>query len=128
MSLGGQTIGFVVVSRGAAGFQGVKSTTRALTLVHGCRFRQLTADETPEGAADIASQTWKATCPPEAAALAAASTGELVYDGTAAPTLPSDRNAATAATVFRIDGPPAHKRDMGGSVNHVTIMAKRQAG
>lgn len=125
MTLGAQTLGFVVVTPGTAGFQGVKSSTRVLTLVHGCRFRQLSADETPEGSVDLASQMWKATCPPEAAALAATSTGELVYDGTSAPALPSDRNAAT---VFRIDGTPSHKRDMDGSAHHVTIMAKRQAG
>lgn len=126
MTLGGQTVGVVTVTTtGQAGFQGIKSRSRALALVHGCRFRQLSAAETPEGSIDVSSEVWKCTCPPEAAAILARSTGELVYDGSSSPTLPADRNAAT---VWRIEGAPSHKRDMDGSVHHVTILAKRQVG
>lgn len=120
--LGKQTVKLgVVTSTGAPGFLGIKAESRTDVTVSGCRGRVLTADETAELQADVATEVWKWTLPPESAAATAKSTGELVYDGTATP-------ARTAASVFQIDGPIQPKYNMDGTLHHVTLMAKRQAG
>ena len=122
MTFGGQTVKLgVVTSTGAPGFLGMKAETRTDVTVTGCRGRVMTASETPEQQTDVATEIWKWTLPPVAAAAAATSTGELVYDGTAAP-------ERTATSVFQIDGPILPKFDMDGTLHHVTLMAKRQAG
>lgn len=110
MSFGGQTVGFVTVTRGAAGYLGLAQESRSTTTVSGCRFRPLTSAETAESATDVATGVWKCTAPAEAAALAAKSTGELVVEG----------------ITYRIVGPVEPKYDMNGAVHHVTILAKRQ--
>ena len=122
MTLGGQTVKLgVVTSTGAPGFLGIKAESRTDVTVTGCRGRVLTADETAELQTDVATEVWKWTLPPESAAATAKSTGELVYDGTATP-------ARTATSVFQIDGPIQPKYNMDGTLHHVTLMAKRQAG
>lgn len=122
---GGQSVGFVVVSKdGEPGYLGVISPTRALTVVSGCHFRPLSASEEPVGATDVATEVWKLTGPPSVLELAT-STGELIYDGTADPELPDDPNHPS---VFGIVGPPSPKFDLDGSLHHVTVLAKRQAG
>lgn len=119
---GGQTIKLATVTQtGQPGFLGLKAETRTDVTVAGCRGRVLSVDETGEPQTDVATEVWKWTLPPAAAAVASRSTGELVYDGTANP-------ARTATSVFRIDGPPQPKFAMDGTVHHVTIMAKRQVG
>lgn len=120
--LGAQTIKLGVVAQsGAAGYLGMKTETRTDVIVTGCRGRVLSADETAEMQTDVATEIWKWTLPPAAAAATATSTGELVYDGTVDP-------ARTATSVFQIDGPIQPKYDMDGTLHHVTILAKRQAG
>lgn len=125
MTFGGQTVAFVTVSQtGQPGYLGLEDESRSATPLSGCRFRQLSAAEQPEGASNVASEVWKCTAPPAAAALAVRSTGELIYDGTNNPQLPDEPDT----TVFYIDGPIAPKYDMDGTVEHVTILAKRWAG
>lgn len=120
--LGGQTIKLGTVSTGGApGYLGMKTETRTDVTVTGCRGRVLTAAEAAELTTDIATEIWKWTLPPSATALAATATGEVVYDGTAAP-------ARSATSVFEIDGPIQPKFNMDGTVHHVTLMCKRQAG
>jgi len=119
---GGQTVKIGTVTRtGDPGYLGLKTELRTDVTVTGCRGRVLTAAETAEMQTDVATEIWKWTLPPVAAALAAASTGELVYDGTANP-------ARTATSVYQIDGPIQPKRDLDGTLHHVTLMCKRQAG
>jgi hypothetical protein len=125
VSFGGQSVGFVSVSQsGEPGFLGQRAEVRSLTVVSGCRFRPASTSEV-DRESDVASEVWKLTAPPEVAVLAADSTGELVYDGTSSPSLPDDVNDPS---VFRIDGPILSKFDMDGSVEHVTVLAKRQRG
>ena len=125
MTFGGQTVAFVTVTRGdTPGYLGLAVESRTAVTVSGCRFRPMPSTEQPEGATDVASEMWKCTAPPEAAALAAQSTGELIYDGTTTPTIPD----AADSTVFRIFGPAVPKYDRDGQIHHVTIMAKRWAG
>lgn len=121
-SFGGQTVKLVTVAQsGSPGRLGLKAETRTAVTVSGCRGRVLSSSETPEQQTDVATEVWKWTLPPVAAALAAKATGELVYDGTASP-------VQTTASTFQIVGPIAEKRNMDGSVHHVTILCKRQAG
>lgn len=112
MSFGQQAIAFVTVSHtGDPGYLGIKATSRSDDTVFGCHFRPLSSAETAENSAyDVATEVWKLTAPPEAGVLAAASTGELVYDG----------------RTYQIVGPIMPKYNLDGTVHHVTIMAKRQ--
>lgn len=119
---GGQTVKIVAVGvTGTPGYLGLKTESRTATTVSGCRFRPLSATETPEQKTDVATETWKLTAPPVAAALAATSTSEIVYDGTSSPT-------QTAATTFDVIGPVQPKYDLDGVLHHVTIVCQRQAG
>lgn len=112
-TFGGQAVAFVTVSRsGTRGYLGLAPESRADDTVLGCHFRPVSVAEEPEGSSNVATEIWKLTAPPEAAALAATSTGELTYDG----------------MTFRIDGPIMPKYNFDGTVHHVTIMAKRQDG
>lgn len=125
MTFGGQSVGFVTVTdSGEIGLGGIRSQSRVLVVVSGCRFRPAGSSEV-DGRSDVASEVWKLTAPPVAAALIADSTGELVWDGTTTPVLPTDPNSRDW---FRIDGAPQPKFDMDGSVHHVTVAVKRQAG
>jgi hypothetical protein len=125
MTLGGQTVAFVTVSRsGDPGYLGLVDESRSAAQVSGGRFRQLTAAEQVEAGTDVASEVWKYTGPPDAHALAVKSTGELIYDGTDNPQLPAEPDSTT----FSIYGPIAPKYNMDGSVHHVTILAKRWVG
>lgn len=113
MMLGGQTVTFVTVTEsGEPGYLGIKQETPTEVVVEGCRFRPLNADETPAGQTDVASGYWKCTAPPEAAAVAALSTGELKVDG----------------VTYEIDGPVMPKRTRSGVLHHVTILCKKQDG
>ena len=111
-TFGGHTVTFVgVTTAGTPGYLGLKAESRSSATVVGCRARQLSSSET-DGQPDVASEVWKFTLPPVAAALAAAATGEITYEG----------------KTFLIDGPPAPKYNMDGTVHHVTVLAKRQDG
>ncbi|WP_293308879.1 hypothetical protein [Mycolicibacterium sp.] len=60
---------------------GVEVMTTTTVVVEGCRHRPLRADETPEWITNVATQVWKTTAPPVAAAIAAKSTGQLSVGG-----------------------------------------------
>ena len=121
-SFGSQTVGFVTVTEsGEPGYLGLKTKTKVVVKVSGCHFRPANATEV-DGQTDVATEVWKLTAPPAAAVLAAKSTGEIVYDGTDNPQLPSDLNE-----LFRIDGRIQPKFDL-DAVHHVTVMCKRQVG
>lgn len=112
-TFGGTTVTFVAVTEsGDAGYLGLKTKARAETAVAGCQFQPAKSSETPDGQTDVATEVWRCTAPPVAAVLAATPGGEVKVGG----------------VTYQIDGPimPKHKRD--GSVHHVTVMCKRQAG
>lgn len=122
MTLGGQTVALVAIaSTGSPGYLGLKAASRTKTVVSGVHFRPFKTEETPDAETDVATEVWKLTAPPEAAVLAAKSTGELLYDGTSDP-------ADVEANRFSIIGPVQPKSDLSGVVDHVTIMCKRQVG
>lgn len=82
MSFGSQTLAFVsLVGTGTYDDYGVEITTEAEVSVTGCRHRPLSAAEATEAFGNVARQVWKSTCPPEAAAVAAKSTGRIRVDG-----------------------------------------------
>jgi len=79
---GTQTVGFVsLVGTGEFDDFGFEITTETEVPVYGCRHRPLSAKEAAEALGNVAEQIWKTTAPPEAAAIAAASTGKLKVDG-----------------------------------------------
>jgi len=121
--LGRQTVKIGTVTQGGTpGFLGMTTETRVDVVVTGCRGRVLSASETAElQTGDIATEIWKWTLPPVAAASGAVSTGELVYDGTASP-------ARTSTSVYQIDGPIQPKYNLDGTLHHVTLMVRKQAG
>lgn len=124
MTFGGQTVGFVTVTdTGDPGYLGVKQQNKTVETLSGCHFRPLSATETPEAETDVTTDMWKLTAPPESAALAAKSTGQLVFDGTTTPSLPDPVDE----TLFQQDGKIMPKYD-GGRVHHVTILYKRSNG
>lgn len=112
MSFGGQSVGFVTVTRGTLGYMGLARETRTTTTVSGCRFRPLVSSETPESETDVAAEVWKCTAPPETAVLNARPDGEVVVNG----------------VTYRIVGQVQPKYDMDGTVHHVTITCKRWVG
>lgn len=122
MSFGGQTVGFVTITdSGSAGYLGLKPKSRTLALAHGVQFWPLETTEAPDAETNVTSEVWRFIGPPDAAALAAKSIGELVYDGT-------DDPADIAENRFQIVGPKKPRSDGAGTLHHVTIMCKRQAG
>ncbi len=83
MSFGSQTLTFVtLVGTGTYDEYGDEIVTETEVPVEGCRHRPLSAAEATELFGNTARQVWKSTCPPEAAAVAAKSTGKLKVDGT----------------------------------------------
>lgn len=82
MTFGSQTISFItLVGSGTYDELGGETTTTTTVSVAGCHHRPLRADEMPDWLTNIATQVWKTTAPPVAAALAAESTGLLTVDG-----------------------------------------------
>lgn len=82
MTFGDRTVTFVTVTEtGEPNSLGIRPKQRTEVPVTGCRHRPLSVEETPEAMTNVATQIWKTTAPPEAAAIAAASTGELKVDG-----------------------------------------------
>lgn len=121
MTFGGQTVGFVSITKpGTIGAYGLPAKARSVTLLPGCHFRTLSTAETPDTETNVATEFRKLTADPEAVALAAKSTGELLYDGTDSP-------EDVEANRFQIVGPLQPKYD-GDSVHHVTVVCKRQFG
>ena len=112
MTFGGVTVTFVTVSdTGAPGWGGLKAEARTEVTVAGCHVRPVSVSEV-DGQTNVASERWKITAPPVAAALNASPTGEVRFGG----------------GTFLIDGPVQPKRDMAGELSHVTVLCKRQMG
>jgi len=129
MSFGAQVVGVVAVSQsGEPGWGGLKAKSRSVVRVPGCHFRPYSSDETPVTQTDVASEVWKLTAPPAAAVLLAKASGELVFDGSEHPESLDLGSAEGRAAVFQVDGPVMPKFDLDGSVHHVTVFCKRQAG
>lgn len=79
---GSQTVAFVTVTgTGVFDDNGFETTAPTDVPVEGCRHRPLSASEASEVLGDVGRQVWKTTAPPEAAAIAAKSTGTLKVDG-----------------------------------------------
>lgn len=79
---GSQTVTFVTVTgTGVFNDYGEEGTTSADVDVTGCRHRPLSAAEATEAFGNVGRQVWKTTAPPEAAAVAALSTGTLKEGG-----------------------------------------------
>lgn len=79
---GSQTVAFVsLVGTGEFNDFGEEAMTEVEVPVYGCRHRPLSAKEATEALGSVAEQIWKTTAPPEAAVVAAASTGKLKVDG-----------------------------------------------
>lgn len=113
MTFGGQAVTFVTVIRsGEPDSLGMIPEVRTEVVVTGCRHRPLDAKETPEYMTNVATEVWKTTAPPEAAALAADSTGELKVDG----------------ETYQISGGAKPFTDMNGQLFKVTILSQKQAG
>lgn len=81
MRFGSQTVSFVTITNGALDRLGNPAKIRTEVPVNRCRFRPLHARETAELDTNIATEVWKCTAPPAAAAVIAASTGELKHNG-----------------------------------------------
>lgn len=121
---GRQTVGFVTVTdSGQPGYLGVKTKSHAVVLQSKVRFRPLRTDEL-ENQTNVSTEMWKLTAPASVTALAAKSTGEIVYDGSETPSFDPDDNS----NVFTIDGFIQPKPGMYGGVHHVTVMCTRKAG
>lgn len=120
---GRQTVGIVTVTTSDdAGYLGMGDDTRSVALMSGVRFRPLRTDEV-NGEIGTATGMWKLTAPVEVAAMAAQSTGEIVYDGTATPVYDEDDDS----NLYHIEGFAQPKPDMYGQIHHVTIFCKKQA-
>lgn len=84
MNFGNQTVTFVTISESSTDVNalGIGKKTTPNVVVRGCRHRPLKSEETSEFLdVDTSNQIWKTTCPPDAAAAAAASTGRMIVDG-----------------------------------------------
>jgi hypothetical protein len=111
MFLGDQTVGFVTITDGALDELGIPAQVRTTVNVPGCRFRPLSAAETVD-LTDVATEVWKCTAPPSAAALVDA-TGELVHDG---------------VTYQVIGGPKPYPDAFRSDTFKVTVMCEKQVG
>jgi hypothetical protein len=81
MSFGSTTVTFISETpSGTPGRLGSQAPTEVRVDVVGCRFRPLYARELPEDLTNLATQVWRCTAPPEAAAIAAKSTGVVEVD------------------------------------------------
>lgn len=82
MTFGSQTVTFITLTgTGVYDADGIETMTEVPVPVSGCRHRPLRAEETPQWLTNLATQIWKTTAPPEAAAIAAKSTGRLSVAG-----------------------------------------------
>jgi hypothetical protein len=82
MSLGPKTVTFVTLTdSGTPGKLGTVTQVLTEVAIEGCMHHPLSASETPAWLTDIGTQIWQTIAPPEAAAIAANSTGNLKVDG-----------------------------------------------
>ncbi len=110
MQLGTQTVTFVTITQGPVDPNGIPAEIRTETPVQGCLFRPLRVDEKVGLTDNIATEVWKATCPPVTAAVAASVVGELKHNG----------------STYQQVGAPQPYRDLSGVLDHVTVMCRRQ--
>lgn len=81
-TFGSQTLSFVtLVGNNVFDDNGFEGTTPSEVTVTGCRHAPVSAKEASEVAGNVATQIWQTTAPPEAAAIAAKSTGTFKVDG-----------------------------------------------
>jgi len=82
MSFGSQTLAFTV-EEGTGDFDnnGIEIVTTTTASVSGCHHEPLSAAEAAEAYGNVSRQVWRATCPPDAAATAAKSTGTFTEGG-----------------------------------------------
>lgn len=109
--LGGQTITFISVTEDLDNRDRYNKPAEVRTEVdvHGCRFRPLKTDEKTTEIGTIASELWKATCPPVAAVLSAKPSDEIKVDGVA----------------YQIVGAVRPYEDLRGRVIKVTVLAQK---
>ncbi|SDD58906.1 hypothetical protein SAMN04488581_2607 [Mycolicibacterium neoaurum] len=118
---GGQTVGFVSTIDGAPDRNNMPVQTHTVDLVSGVHFRPLRLSE-KVGLADVATELWKLTAPPNPAVLAAEASGQIVYDGTDSPAFDEDN----PSNVFQIVGGVQPFTDLRGQVVKVTVLCQRQ--
>lgn len=113
MSFGGQTVTFVTVTEDTNNRDryGNPALVRAEVDVAGCHFRPLSAKETL-GLGDIATDPWKCTAPPVAAALGATVNSEVKHNG----------------ITYQVIAGARPYSDFSDSVFKVTIICQRQVG
>jgi hypothetical protein len=113
MLLGTDTVTFIVQTpTGAPNELGTRTLVPTPVAVDHCRFRPLSATEAAETMTNVATQIWKCTAPPEAAAVAAKSTGLLQVDG----------------VTYKIIGGAKPYNDRHGRPFKVTILCQVQHG
>ena len=113
---GKQTVGFITLTpTGPRDSRGLQELVESTVEVKRCRCRPYVSGRERESRideTDVTTEMWKVTAPPEAAAIAAKSTGRFTCDG----------------KTYEIDGTVMPKPDPAGGVHHVTIFGKLQAG
>lgn len=110
MRFGSQTVGFVTITAGTRDRLGAAAPVRTTVNVTGCLMRPLSATELITNT-DVATEAWRCTAPPVAAALAATATGELVFNG----------------NTYLINGVQSF-RGFNGIIDHVRVTCERQVG
>lgn len=113
-SFGKQTITFVTVTEDTSVLDayGKPALIRTPTDVTGCHFRPLPATQTITDNGQIVTNPWRATCPPDAAAINAKTRDELVVDG----------------VTYKIVGGPRVFGDLDGRPFKVSIVVQRITG
>lgn len=112
MTLGNQTVTFVtLVGTGVYDEYGLETMAETEVPVEGCLHQPMSASEAPEWLTNIGTQPWITTAPPEAAAVAAKSTGKLKEGG----------------VTYEIIGGAQPNPDFSGAIHNVTILSKIEA-
>lgn len=112
MTFGGQTVIFVSVTEDLSQRDEYNNPliVRTEKPVSGCRFRPLKAEEKVALGIDLATDPWRATCPPEAAVTTVKAGDEVRVDG----------------ITYQITGGVRVFTDMAGKPFKVTVLAERQ--
>jgi hypothetical protein len=113
---GNQTLTFVSITEGVKDRWGVAAPVIVEVPVSGCRFRPLSGME-KVGLTDVATDIWKGTVPPHAAAMNAQVNGQVKYSGP---------ETGGVVVIFEIDAGPNTFPDADGLPYKVTVFCKRQ--
>lgn len=108
---GDQTLTFVSITDGPPDVNGIPEQVRTEIEVAGCRFRPLRVAEKVGLLENIATEVWQATCPPDAAVLAAEAIDEITYLG----------------ETYQLVGAVQPFTDFSSTVHKVTVLAQRQS-